>query len=143
MNERTMPECSVLPVIGYRNLLQTIDWLVRCFQFKERWRAGSHRAQLSYGNGTIAITELPESLQKINSHHYFSFIIRVENVVDHYEHAVQQGVQLLNTPTDMHYGEKQYSALDLDGNVWTFSQSIKDLSPEDWGGVSASNEANQ
>ena len=35
-------------------------------------------------------------------------------------------------------GERQYTAVDLGGHVWTFSQSIADVAPEGWGGVSAS-----
>jgi uncharacterized glyoxalase superfamily protein PhnB len=32
-------------------------------------------------------------------------------------------------------GERQYSAEDLGGHVWTFSQSIADVDPASWGGI--------
>jgi hypothetical protein len=32
------------------------------------------------------------------------------------------------------YGERQYNALDLVGHSWTFSQSVNDVGPEEWGG---------
>jgi hypothetical protein len=36
---------------------------------------------------------------------------------------------ILRPAQDYAYGERQYSA-----NVWTFTQSIADVRPEEWGG---------
>jgi uncharacterized glyoxalase superfamily protein PhnB len=35
---------------------------------------------------------------------------------------------------DYPYGERQYSAVDVGGHHWTFSESIADVDPADWGG---------
>jgi hypothetical protein len=32
--------------------------------------------------------------------------------------------------------ERQYTAEDLGGHRWTFAQSIADVAPEEWGGLS-------
>jgi hypothetical protein len=37
-------------------------------------------------------------------------------------------------PTDYPYGERQYSTEDPAGHTWTFSQTIKDVNPAEWGG---------
>jgi uncharacterized glyoxalase superfamily protein PhnB len=37
-------------------------------------------------------------------------------------------------PVDYPYGERQYSAVDPGGHVWTFSESIADVDPASWGG---------
>jgi hypothetical protein len=37
-------------------------------------------------------------------------------------------------PRDQPYGDRQYVAEDLGGHHWSFSQSIADVAPEDWGG---------
>ena len=29
-------------------------------------------------------------------------------------------------------GERQYSVLDLEGHLWTFTQSVADVDPRDW-----------
>jgi uncharacterized glyoxalase superfamily protein PhnB len=39
-------------------------------------------------------------------------------------------------PTDFEYGERQYAAEDLAGHQWTFSETLADVAPEDWGGTS-------
>ena len=37
-------------------------------------------------------------------------------------------------PTDMPFGECQYTAEDLAGHQWTFSETLVDMAPEEWGG---------
>jgi len=39
-------------------------------------------------------------------------------------------------PTDFEYGERQYSAEDPAGHQWTFSETLADVAPEEWGGIS-------
>lgn len=36
------------------------------------------------------------------------------------------------------YGERQYHAEDLAGHQWTFSETLADVAPEEWGGTSVS-----
>jgi uncharacterized glyoxalase superfamily protein PhnB len=129
---QTMPECSIIPVLPYGNLEAAITWLCDTYGFSERWRAGNHRAQLSFGNGVIAVTAK-------NKHEQFSrcsLLVRVENVMQHFEYTKSKGARVLQTPQEYPYGEKQYTAEDIEGHVWTFSESVQDLLPEDWGGVS-------
>jgi hypothetical protein len=33
------------------------------------------------------------------------------------------------------YGERQYQAEDLAGHRWTFSETLRDVAPEEWGGT--------
>src|SRR5258706_389112 len=44
------------------------------------------------------------------------------------------GAIIVNAPTDQPYGERQYSAQDIGGYSWTFSETIADVDPEAWGG---------
>jgi uncharacterized glyoxalase superfamily protein PhnB len=39
-------------------------------------------------------------------------------------------------PTHFEYGERQYRAEDLAGHRWTFSETLADVAPEEWGGTS-------
>jgi hypothetical protein len=48
---RSMPESTVIPVLGYDDVGEAIEWLSDPFGFTERWRAGNHRAQLAVGDG--------------------------------------------------------------------------------------------
>jgi uncharacterized glyoxalase superfamily protein PhnB len=60
--------------------------------------------------------------------------VRVEDADAHHARAVAEGATILDQPTDHPYGERQYNAEDPGGHRWTFSQSIADVDPADWGG---------
>jgi uncharacterized glyoxalase superfamily protein PhnB len=125
---RSMPSSAVIPVLGYDDVAEAADWLCETFGFTERWRAGSHRAQLAIGDSAVAITEGTPGGSNV--------MVRVDDVDAHYERARERGAQALGPPADYPYGERQYTAVDLGGHTWTFSQSIADVAPEDWGGTS-------
>jgi hypothetical protein len=41
------------------------------------------------------------------------------------------GAPIVSSPADYPYGERQYTAEDLAGHRWTFTQAIADLAPDD------------
>jgi uncharacterized glyoxalase superfamily protein PhnB len=61
--------------------------------------------------------------------------VRVEDADRHFETARANGAEILSPPTDYEFGERQYTARDPAGHVWTFSQSIADSDPASWGGA--------
>jgi uncharacterized glyoxalase superfamily protein PhnB len=63
-------------------------------------------------------------------------MVRVDDVDAHFERSRARGARILDEPTDFPYGERQYNVEDLAGHRWTFSQTIADVAPEDWGGSS-------
>ncbi|HYC28955.1 MAG TPA: VOC family protein [Chitinophagaceae bacterium] len=128
----TMPDCTVIPVLRYPDVAQAIQWLCDTFGFKERWRIADHRAQLEYDGGVVVVAELTGK----NTGNDHSVLLRVKDVHAHCEHARAKGAEILQEPTDHFYGERQYAAKDIGGHSWTFSQTIKILSPEDWGATS-------
>jgi uncharacterized glyoxalase superfamily protein PhnB len=134
-----MPRSHVIPVLGYPDVEEAIDWLGQAFGFTLRWTIGTHRAQMNVGEGAIAITEQAEESQASQgrSRTRDSVMVRIEDLERHYERARRRGARILEPPADYPYGERQYSAEDLSGHVWTFSESIDDVAPEAWGGTSA------
>jgi uncharacterized glyoxalase superfamily protein PhnB len=130
LQNRSMPSCSVIPVLGYPNVQEAIDWLCRTFGFALRLQIADHRAQLKVGGGCLVITRRDPSEKACRC----TVMVRVEDLDRHYERALTFGARILAAPEDHPYGERQYSAEDFAGHLWTFSQSIADVSPEDWGG---------
>jgi uncharacterized glyoxalase superfamily protein PhnB len=128
---RSMPASTVIPVLAYEDVGQAVEWLCDAFGFGERLRIGSHRAQLRIGDGDVAVTggaggaDSPDSV-----------MVRVDDVDAHHRRASDHGARILGPPTDYPYGERQYTAEDPGGHRWTFSQTIADVAPEDWGGTS-------
>jgi uncharacterized glyoxalase superfamily protein PhnB len=143
---RSMPRCTVIPELAYPDVGEAIDWLCDAFGFTLRLRIGNHRAQLNVGDGAIVLTE-----QRVGESHdspgtvelrplrrgeaAHSVMVRVQDVHRHHERASQRGAGILRAPADYPYGERQYTVEDLAGHCWTFSQSIADVAPEEWGGT--------
>lgn len=139
---RSMPASMIIPVLAYRDVREAVDWLCRSFGFVERLRIGNHRAQLNFGEGSVVVSGLrvdpsettgSRPLPADGSSH--SVMVRVADVDSHYEHARQSGARIVGPPADYPYGERQYTAVDPGGHAWTFSQTIADVDPGDWGGA--------
>ncbi|HEX9392542.1 MAG TPA: VOC family protein [Usitatibacteraceae bacterium] len=135
MNNRSMPSAVVIPILAYPDIRAAVDWLCRAFGFVERLRIGDHRAQLSFGTGAIVVAQRRDHAGVPSSEGLdYSVTVRVRDVDQHFEQALRAGAIIVNAPTDQPYGERQYSAQDIGGYSWTFSETIADVDPEAWGG---------
>ena len=134
---RSMPQSSVIPVLAYADVREAVDWLCRAFGFVERLRIGTHRAQLCFGDGAIVVVgeASPANAGSPSNGLGHSIMVRVADVDDHHEHAARVGARIISRPTDFPYGERQYTAEDLAGHCWTFSQSIANVDPSSWDGT--------
>ena len=126
---RSVPDAHVIPVLAYPDVAEATRWLCDAFGLRLRLRIGEHRAQLLYRDGAVVATQGDEP----GVGH--SLLVSVEDADAHFDHAVARGARIVSPPTDYPYGERQYTAVDLGGHHWTFSQSLADVDPADWGGV--------
>jgi uncharacterized glyoxalase superfamily protein PhnB len=127
---RSIPDVDVIPELPYEDVRAAAAWLVQAFGFTERLRIGDHRVQLVFGRGAMVAIEGRKSEERST----YGVLVRVADARAHYERAKQAGARVLGEPQDYPFGERQYSALDLAGHRWTFSQSIADVDPASWGG---------
>ena len=63
--------------------------------------------------------------------------VRIADALGHCERARQAGAIILTQPTEHAYGERQYNAQDFYGHAWDFTETIADVDPQSWGGVTA------
>ena len=64
-----------------------------------------------------------------------SVTVRVDDVHAHCERARAHGARIVMEPVDFEYGERQYTAEDPAGHQWTFSETLDDVDPGEWGGI--------
>ena len=126
-----MPACTVIPVLAYPDVGEAVEWLCNAFGFTMRIRVANHRAQLNVGDGAVVVTKQ----SAIDGPLCHSIMVRVENVDRHHQNARRHGAHIVSPPADFPYGERQYSVEDFAGHHWTFSQSVADVEPEQWGGT--------
>ena len=127
LQNRSIPTCTVIPVLSYPDVSAAVEWLCATFGFTLRLRIGNHRAQLNVADGALVIAEgLVSGCDAV--------MVRVADVDSHHARALKHGARIINAPAEEPYGEKQYSVEDFGGRRWTFSQSVADVAPQDWGG---------
>jgi uncharacterized glyoxalase superfamily protein PhnB len=143
----------VVPTLVYADVGRAIDWLCQTFGFSERFRYGPPGnpggAFLSVGAGSVALTQArtgqssewgdgavlrPPRPDEVTH----TVAVHVADVDAHYAHTLRSGARILHPPETYPFGERQYTAEDLAGHRWTFTQSVADVAPEAWGGQTAS-----
>jgi len=144
IRNRSVPADILLPHIVYTDLPRAIAWLSPAFGFVERFRygdveAGEGGVQMLLGAACIMLhgARTGESSPAACGVSTQSVTVFVEDVEGHYARAKAAGAKITETPHETVYGEFQYAAEDLEGHHWVFSRHARDLSPEDWGGVTA------
>jgi uncharacterized glyoxalase superfamily protein PhnB len=138
LRNRSIPNATAIPVLIYPDVRAAVSWLSDAFGFVERLQIGEdHRSQMDVGEGGAVIIgdarsdRVPPRLGEVTH----SVLVRVEDASGHCERARSHGAKILDEPTDHMYGERQYNAEDPWGHQWTFSQTLADVDPADWGGL--------
>lgn len=128
---RSIPQVTVVPELAYPDVGGAAEWLRDVFGFSVRLRIANHRVQMNVGDGAIVLTEAPANAAADSWH---SVMVRVDDVNAHHAQAKERGATIVRPPADYPFGERQYTARDFAGHVWTFTQSIADVDPASWGG---------
>jgi uncharacterized glyoxalase superfamily protein PhnB len=133
----------VVPCLVYDDVREAILWLCDVFGFEQhhRWERDGvvEGAQLLVGDGSVFLRskrpgEAPPQPDAPRAH---SVMVDANDVDAHHARVVAKGAKVFGPPTTHPFGERQYSADDLAGHHWTFSESVADVAAEEWGGISA------
>jgi uncharacterized glyoxalase superfamily protein PhnB len=134
MNARPAFICALV----YRDPFAALEWLERAFGFERAMvitdPAGkAAHLEMRFGDGTIMIAsewagflKSPAALDGKNTQ---SVHVHLQEDVDaHCRRAKGAGGEILMEPEDQFYGDRSYRVRDLEGHVWTFSQSVRAVS---------------
>jgi uncharacterized glyoxalase superfamily protein PhnB len=133
---RSIPPATVIPVLTYPDVRAAADWLSAAFGFVERTRIGeSHRAQMGIdGDGAMIITDAQGDRQAPPPGAVTHLMkVRVADVDAVHQRAEAHGARIVEAPIDREYGERECTIDDLAGHRWQFSQTIRDVAPEEYG----------
>jgi uncharacterized glyoxalase superfamily protein PhnB len=129
----------VIPVLVYPDVRAAVVWLSEAFGFVERVQIGAdHRSQMQVGaDGAVIVADVHDEQcapQPGSVTHLIK--VRVDDVDGQFERARTHGAGVVQEPTEFEYGERECTVEDLAGHRWQFSQTMRDVAPEEWGGVS-------
>jgi uncharacterized glyoxalase superfamily protein PhnB len=138
LTNRSAPPVTVTPVLVYPDVRTAVAWLTRAFGFQECVRIGEdHRAQMRVGHdGAVVVADLSgqhASPDKGRVTHVLK--VRVPDVDAGFERARAAGAVVVEEPTTFPYGERSCMLEDLAGHRWELTQTVRDVPPEEWGGL--------
>jgi uncharacterized glyoxalase superfamily protein PhnB len=131
---------QIMPSLRYEDVNAALAWLTRVFGLEEhlRWTAPDgvvRHAEMNIGAGFVELSTAttdqpsPRTLHATSS----SLIVFVDDVAGHYKHARSAGAVIVSVLEDKPWGLRQYTAKDLEGHHWEFSQQMRRVPPSEWG----------
>jgi uncharacterized glyoxalase superfamily protein PhnB len=115
------------PIVSYEDAAAAIEWLKRAFGAKE---VAVHKGddgtvehmELSFEGGIVmgGTKGAGELASKVELGSPTSIYLVVSDPDAHHERAVAAGAEVVIPLRDEEYGSRGYSALDPEGNVWSF-----------------------
>ncbi|HZD23189.1 MAG TPA: VOC family protein [Acidimicrobiia bacterium] len=138
LTNRSIPNATVIPVLVYPDVRAAVSWLTTAFGFVERVRIGeSHRSQMQVGDdGGVIVADVRGEQQPPAGAVTHVIKVRVADVDAQFERARSHGARVLQEPAEYEYGERECTLEDLAGHRWQFTQTMRDVAPEEWGGQS-------
>ena len=118
---------SIYPSLRYRNAPAAIDWLCDAFGFERHavHEDGGivHHAELRYRDSMIMLgSERPGDEERgFGPHVGMGWLYMVVEDPDaHYQRSKDAGAEIIRELENQQYGSRDYSARDLEGNLWSF-----------------------
>ena len=131
---------TITPYLLYEDVAGALDWLARAFGFREHLRLTGeegyvNHAEMRLGDAAIFLGDPGDQYRnpKRLGQETVGLYVYVDDVDAHCERARAAGAEIVEDPEDQVYGDRRYTAVDLEGHHWFFAQLIADVAPEEWG----------
>jgi uncharacterized glyoxalase superfamily protein PhnB len=141
-----MSESTPRPTFGsaivYKDPMAALEWLEKAFGFETTMLITDEdgklaHSEMNFGDGYIMVgyewaenIKAPGSVGGANTQ---SVHVQLRDGIDaHCDRARAAGAVVLQEPEDQFYGDRTYRALDPEGHVWSFGQTVKVTTPEEW-----------
>ncbi len=127
--------------VFYKEPRAALDWLERAFGFERSMvvsdkDGGLVHAEMRFADAYIIVdAECADHIASpafIGGKNTQSVYLRLPDGIDgHCERARKAGAAIIQEPEDQFYGERTYRALDPEGHMWTFSQTVRSVPKEE------------
>jgi uncharacterized glyoxalase superfamily protein PhnB len=132
---------SLSSALSYRDPKAALKWLEKAFGFEAFMvitdaQGNLAHSEMRYGNGIIMVGsewtadhKSPASLEGKNTQTVHVHL--AEDVDKHCARAKAAGAEIIQAPATQFYGDRTYRARDLEGHIWTFGQTVKQVTREE------------
>ena len=132
----------VTPYVSYRDPKAAYAWLETAFGLEPKIYVtddggGLVHAEMSFRGQTIGVSRAwsdrhatPADVQGRNTQ---TVHLQLASDIDaHHARAVAAGAEIIRPLETPPYGDRTYLALDMEGHVWSFGQTVAPMSPAQW-----------
>ncbi len=137
---------SISSALSYRDPKAALLWLEEAFGFEPVMvildaDENLAHSEMRFGDGLIMVGnewsddhKSPASLggKNTQSVHVQLTDMLGGDIDAHCERARKAGAKILQEPETQFYGDRAYRAVDPEGHIWTFGQTVEVLTPEQW-----------
>ncbi len=133
---------SISSSLFYQNPKAAIEFLRDAFGFEltfllEDENGNLAHSQMSWGDGMIMVgtewSDNHKSPKSIGGKCTQTCHIQMNDGIDaHCETARKAGAEIIQEPETQFYGDRTYRARDPEGHIWTFSQTVKEMTSDEW-----------
>ena len=138
----TSPKPTFSSALSYRDNRAALAWLEAAFGFEPSMvildaEETIVHAQMTFGDGLIMVgsewSANGRSPASVGGACTQTVHVQLTEDVDaHCERARAAGAVIEAEPETQFYGDRAYRARDLEGHVWTFSQTVAEMTPAEW-----------
>jgi uncharacterized glyoxalase superfamily protein PhnB len=128
--------------VSYQDPKAAFKWLEQAFGFEPLMAIVDQdgnlaHSEMTFGHSVVmvgsewnAAHKSPKSVGGVNTQ---SVHVQLDEDVDaHCARAREAGAVILQEPATQFYGDRTYRAMDPEGHIWTFGQTVKKMAPAEW-----------
>jgi uncharacterized glyoxalase superfamily protein PhnB len=125
----------------YQDPKAALEWLEKAFGFETVMvitdaEGNLAHSEMRFGDSLVMIGsewsashKSPKSIQGFNTQ---TVHVHLDTDIDtHCKRARAAGAKILQEPSDQFYGDRTYRAVDPEGHIWTFGQTVRAVSREE------------
>jgi uncharacterized glyoxalase superfamily protein PhnB len=132
---------TLVSSVAYKDPWEALDWLEKAFGFErsmvitDKDGAIAH-SEMRFGDGLVYVgsewaadVASPASIGGKNTQRIH---VHLKDGLDsHCARARAAGAVIVREPNDEFYGDRVYAAKDVEGHIWSFSETVRHVSRED------------
>ena len=127
--------------VFYQDPWAALDWLQKAFGFQRSMVMSDKdgklaHAEMRFGDSIVYVggewAEFVASPVSVRGQNTQTIHVHLKDGLDaHCARAREAGAVILQEPIDQFYGDRTYRARDPEGHVWTFGQTVRQVSREE------------
>ena len=133
---------SVSSSVCYKDPQAALRWLEEAFGFEPYMVILSDKdelmhSEMRFGDGVVMVGsewspmhKSPKSIDGLNTQTVHVHLN--EDIDAHCARARKAGAVIQMEPTTQFYGDRTYRAIDPEGHIWSFGQTVKQMTSDEW-----------